>query len=402
MKPSARKNKNGEIIGYRLYCYLGRDEFGKTKFKTKLWKPDKKYTPKQLEKELLKQQLLFEEKVKTETESISVSGSINMYSTFKELADYWIENYSKVENKASTTESYKIIINKCCKYIGRMKIKDITPIIINSMIQKIGNEKNQTRNTDNISAKTLKNHHTVLSSLFGTAVKWKIIDDKDNPMNGVSIPRTVKKKPKSLSSEQAKEILNALNLYAPIKYKLFFSTALYTGMRRGEICGLKWTSIDFDKKKINIENTVLYDKDNGVYQSSTKNESSTRIIAVSDRLIELFEEYKQEQDVLKEKLKWEDDLIFRQDNGKPMHPNTPYTWFKRFQQKYNLPDCNIHMLRHTAATLLILNGVDIKSVSGRLGHSSTSTTTDIYTAYLQERDEQIKDQLEDLLSDNKS
>lgn len=173
-------------------------------------------------------------------------------------------------------------------------------------------------------------------------------------------------------------------------------------MRRGELCGLTWDNIDWDNNSIKIEKSVLYDKSNGgVFIDSTKTENSVRIVKIPEYITKLLKEYKGKQDYNKSLIgnHWNrDGFLFVQDNGNPMHPNTPYTWFKRFQDSHNLPECSIHALRHTTATLLILSGVDIKSVSGRLGHANSGTTVDTYGYYLREADEVVTQTLDNIIN----
>ena len=176
-----------------------------------------------------------------------------------------------------------------------------------------------------------------------------------------------------------------------------------TGMRRGELLALTWDKIDSKKQLITINSNLLYTSEDGIYTDSTKTESSNRIIHISEWLNELLKEYKKEQTKMKNEIEkgysdWNPQgYLFVQKDGSPMHPNTPYGWFMRFQKKNGLREVNIQTLRHTTATLLILNQVHTKLVSGRLGHSSTKTTNDIYAQYIKEADELVSDTLDDII-----
>lgn len=184
-------------------------------------------------------------------------------------------------------------------------------------------------------------------------------------------------------------------------YKTMIITLIYTGMRRGELCGLKWSDIDFANELMQIDRELLYTPERGIFEDTTKTYGSQRVIKISQLVINSLKEYKKEQ--TKNRLKsgdsWNDtNYIFTQTNGNPIHPDTLTWWFKKFiRRNPSLPDISIHSLRHTNATLLIANGVNLTTVSKRLGHANTSTTTKIYAHAIKTADEMAANTLDDLL-----
>ena len=175
-------------------------------------------------------------------------------------------------------------------------------------------------------------------------------------------------------------------------------------MRRGELCGLNWSDVDFKSGTITVNKSVLYSADEGIFEDSTKTKSSNRIISVPDSMIKLLKTYQAEQ--LKQRLalgdQWIDSgKIFTSENGGVINPESLSGWFKNFVRRYNLPDIHFHNLRHTAATLLIANGVDVATVSKRLGHADKTTTLNIYTHAIKSADRAAADKLEDILSHSK-
>ena len=170
---------------------------------------------------------------------------------------------------------------------------------------------------------------------------------------------------------------------------------MITGARRGEILGLKWSAIDFAGNRIHICNNVLYSPDIGVYQDTPKTATSVRWVAVPPATMHLLREWKAHQaEEVKTKGEFysnESNLLFTQENGSPMHPDSVTTWLDRFSKRNKLAHINPHKFRHTMASMLFYQRVDPVSISKRLGHSQVSTTTDIYSHVIAEADRQNAD-----------
>ena len=221
----------------------------------------------------------------------------------------------------------------------------------------------------------------------------------DSPCRRVKPPKAEKKEARYLDEVQASELLNCLQ-NEDIMHRTIITLLLYSGMRRGELCGLKWGDIDFNDKLIHIQRASLYAKGKGVFEDRTKNESSERTIKIAGEALKLLLEYKMYQNTNRIKIadRWQDkDYVFTQWDGKPIHPDSITNWFGKFRKKYNLPDINIHSLRHTNASLLIAAGADLKTVSKRLGHSQLSTTGNIYTHAIKSADERAAETIQDIL-----
>jgi integrase len=191
----------------------------------------------------------------------------------------------------------------------------------------------------------------------------------------------------------------------PLKYRTLFTLLLYTGMRRGEICGLAWNDIDMQSGIIDINKSSLYLPGKGVFDDQTKNVSSTRIIKVSRSVLALLQEYRAEQlkEMLEQGTAWQGERdgnckVFTQSNGKPIHPHSVTLWFEKFVDRHNLPSACVHSLRHTNASLMIAAGVDLRTVSKRLGHAQMSTTSNIYAHAIRTADEMAADTLDDILN----
>lgn len=180
-------------------------------------------------------------------------------------------------------------------------------------------------------------------------------------------------------------------------------------MRRGELLGLEWPDVDLEIGIITIRRTSQYGgKELGTYTDDTKTEQSKRSLRVTQNVVDLLKAYKIEQAERRLRLgdawagEWaEHPRLFTNQDGRPMSPSTPLNRLKRILSRNGLPDVSLHSLRHTNATLLIQQGVSIRAVSGRLGHSQTSTTMNIYAHQLQSADAAAAEALDIALSGGK-
>ena len=229
-------------------------------------------------------------------------------------------------------------------------------------------------------------------------MKWGYI--YENPCKKIDPPKVDKKQIKCFSTEQAKIFLKGLENEC-LKYRVIFCILLFTGMRRGELLGLEWSDIDFEKYTVTINRTSLYTVSKGTFTDTTKNEYSLRTIYVSKELIDLLKLYYEEQQREKVALGdlWVDsNRICIQWNGKPMSTNTPYEILQKLLKKYELPQVSIHSLRHTNATIMIESGTDLKTTSARLGHSQASTTMNIYVHQIKSSNEHAAENISKALA----
>ena len=252
-----------------------------------------------------------------------------------------------------------------------------------------------------LSAKTVIEHHRLISTVLKQAVREGLIPY--NVAANADPPKAEKKDIQSLQTADLPAILSALER-EPLKWKTITHLLLITGARRGEILGLKWTAVDFARNRLHICNSVLYSADIGVYQDTPKTGTSDRWITVPAATMKLLREWKAYQKDDAEKkgdfYSNKDGLLFTQEDGSPMHPDSVTTWLDRFARKNGLPHIYPHKFRHTMASMLIYNKVDVVSVSKRLGHSQVSTTTDIYAHVIEEADQQNADILESVFLAN--
>lgn len=259
---------------------------------------------------------------------------------------------------------------------------------------------------DTLSANTIRKHHALLSSLFTKAVQWNMLPY--NPADRVAPPRAEHKPKKIYNQEDLGRFLQALE-GEELKHRVMALLALTGGLRREEIFGLTWGNIDTDKNAIHIDRASVYVPGDTIIKG-TKNKSSNRKISIPASVTILLSKHKAEQSARRLKLggtgeggKWrgaenpEDDFVFTQWNGVPAHPHSFNTWLKRFIETKKLPHISPHSFRHMSASYLIASGTDVRTVSGKLGHSQTSTTMNIYAHLLKSAEQETANTMETFL-----
>ncbi len=251
-----------------------------------------------------------------------------------------------------------------------------------------------------LSDQTIRHHHRLISSILTCAVQWQCIIS--NPAARLKPPKVESTEAAYYDEDTTEKMFKLLD-NEPLKYKIAVYIALYAGCRLGELCGLEWSDIDFENRLLRIRQVSQYIPGQGVFTKPPKNKSSIRIIAMPDTTIELLKEYRVwwiEQKLLCGDL-WDkhSDRLLVQWNGKPIHPTTPTKWFSKFINRNNLPKLTFHGLRHTNASLLIGQNVDVQTVAKRLGHTKPTTTTTIYSHFLKRPDREAAEKLQDLFNE---
>jgi len=237
-----------------------------------------------------------------------------------------------------------------------------------------------------LSPKSIMFYHAFISSVLERAVKWRVI--KENPCRYAEPPKIPHQEIVCMDEKEAAHFLECLENES-IENRTMFTLFIYTGLRRGELLGLEWEDINFDTGVISIRRTSQYTVEKGTYTDTTKTERSKRSIHVSATVLDLLRAQHRGETAKRLSMgdQWQgSNRVFTSSLGEDMSVTVPYHRLKVLQKKYNLPNVTLHSLRHTNATLLIEQGVDVRTVSGRLGHSQTSTTMNIYVHQLQSAD----------------
>ncbi len=379
-----RVSKNGDV-SYRIKCSLGFDIYGNRIIKRMTFKPEPEMTEKQIQKELNRQAILFEEECKQEQEHMP-GDSINRKVTFRELSEEWLDLTTTTKSqKISSIERLKGCRERLYKVFGDIDISKVNFRMIQRFILELSKDGANQTTGGGLSEKTQKHYLWFISDIMKYAIRCGLITD--NPCRNVTVVKTEDQERPVYSLDELKDILSALENEAPLQYQVYFSLTAYLGLRRGEVLGLEFKEFDFQNSTVHIVRTSNYrNKATGTYTGTPKTKSSRRTLYVPQKIGALVDIQKRETETQRRKCgdQWIDtDRLFITWNGEPMHPNTPYTWLQRFCEARGLSFKGLHSFRHAFATQTITNGVDISTVSSLLGHSQTSTTLNIYTHSVQ-------------------
>lgn len=247
-----------------------------------------------------------------------------------------------------------------------------------------------------LSNKTILEHHRLIRTILAQAEREMLVPY--NAAAKATPPKAAQKEVNYFQPEDIARIRDALD-QEPLKWKVATHLLLITGCRRGEVMGLRWNRVDFENNQIKIDTNLLYSPKRGIYEDTTKT-GSVRFIKLPVETMDLLKQYRRWYLELRLKNgdRWHDTgFLFVKDNGEPMIPDGITAWLRKFSQRHDLPHINPHAFRHTMASILINSGKDIVSVSKRLGHAKTSTTTDIYSHIIMEADEQASECLADVM-----
>ena len=310
--------------------------------------------------------------------------------TFEEFYHIWQVNYGAKDLAPSTYKRYcRILETRLLPYFWHFYISKIKPTDImkfydllekdTQLVRKQGNNGAKTKKP--LSGKTILEHHRLLRAMLHKAVYWQLI--LANPAERVQPPKTRKPKRRYYDDEQSKALVsNLIELTEDqIKYKVAILLTLFTGVRLGELMGLEWNDINFKDGIVCVNRSSQYLAKEGIFTKMPKTENSIREVGIPDFVVSLLEEYKLWYDNQKElcgELWIDSNRLFVQADGKPMHPSTISKWFVKFVEQIGLPVINFHGLRHTNATLLISQNIDVAVVAARLGHAQITTTFNFY------------------------
>ena len=312
--------------------------------------------------------------------------------TLGELSILWKWDFLDRRNLSPRTlAGYDYLLrSRILPRLGDRAIQDIKPATLNAFYASLAK--------DGLSGTTQKQYHQVLNSMLTCAVRWQML--AVNPLMAVEPPKTDTQEITPYTDEQSLALLEALE-GEENKWRLLVMLGLYAQLRRGEVVGLDWSSVDLDSGIISVVQNAVSVPGRGTVLGPPKTKTGRRTISIPSPVVKVFKAWRAEQNAERLKLGeiWQNSgAVFTQWNGERMHPDTPTQWFYKFLERNQLPHIRFHDLRHTGASLLISAGMDIETVKNRLGHAQASTTMNVYGHAYQKNDERAAQVLDNILT----
>src|SRR5574340_170285 len=306
--------------------------------------------------------------------------------TVTEFLREWLTTYED-SVRPKTYEQYTQIVNRyLAPEFGNLKLRDLRPDHIQTFYaRKIRDGKSQ---------RTVLIIHAVLHRALNQALRWGLIGR--NPAQAVNRPKFKKKEMQTLDEAQVKALLRVVE---GSRHETLFWMAVTTGLRQGELLGLKWSDLDWVSRRLSVQRQLQRFRQRGLVFTPPKSDAGRRSVLLSLGTIKRLRSHHVIQSY--EKLfageRWqESNLLFPSPLGTPMEPRNLFRVYKSLLRQAGLPSIRFHDLRHTAATLMLQQGIHPKVVQERLGHSDIALTLNTYSHVLPSIQEEAVQKLDQL------
>lgn len=378
--------KDGEVA-YMLVVEAGKDIHGKRIQRTRTLKG---ITKREARKELSKFEQEIREGTYLEKKDVSL----------KSFLEEWLETFIVPYNSPTTVSGYR---QKCNTYIfaekwgiGQYPVQSLNLMIIQRFVNTLS--KRPSRRGGTLSPKTVKSTYNILRSCLDKVVEMDII--KKNPASNISLPKMKKPEIKVFTQEEVQVLLAALE-QEKSDLQLPVNLALAMGLRRGEVLGLKFSDVDYEKKTIKIHNNRIQCCDYQVFEKEPKTRNSIRTLNVPDTLLKMIK--KEEVSCKKRQMQngrnynKEGYVCYKPLTGKPWMPDNLTTKYRRFIKNLGITPVSFHGLRHCFASLCLHEGIEILEISKKLGHATPSFTYDTYTHLMEDKGSYVADTMDKTL-----
>lgn len=329
------------------------------------------------------------------------STAINSNMSLKDYLDFWFTNYVKAKLKYNTQENYRNVINKYINpKLGYYPLKGLTTRILEDFSQSLLKEYDLANHSMEIIVAVLKK--AIRMAVF----PYELINN--NPAEYISYPKrqyTIDDLAKDnhddlklISFEDYQKLLNIIP--DDNGFKLAMQISFWTGLRRGEVCGLEWSNIDLNNAELKVTQQMISLSHHRVQLTTPKTKNSYRTVPISSTLIEILRKQKlfQKENKLRYGNKYYDsEFVCTKKDGKPVTPNVIKYSVTHYRKDVDF-DFNFHSFRHTHATMLVAAGANWKDIQKRMGHSRLSTTMDTYAHVSIKRQKEVAEQFEEYIN----
>jgi integrase len=289
--------------------------------------------------------------------------------TVERFLNHWLETIAS-SIRPRTFQSYRILVERhIAPELGRLRLDKLSPQHVQALLAR--------KSASGLSAQTVRHVRAILRIALNQAMKWGQI--ARNAASLAVAPKLERRSFRSLSPEEARQLLRTAR---GDRLEAMYSVALSLGLRMGEILGLRWRDVDLDGATLTVNQAIYRIAGKGLVTAEPKTDRSRRSLFLPDGVLSAMKAHRLRQ--LQERLaagsRWQDrGLVFTSRIGTPCEPRNLFRGFKTLLREAGLPVIRFHDLRHSAASLLLAQGVPMRAVMELLGHSSISTTADIYS-----------------------
>lgn len=310
--------------------------------------------------------------------------------TVHSFFDQWLED-KKSDIVPSTWTRYRELLAHVNRAMGDQQLTRLNPAMFQRLYTRLQNE--------GLSSTTTHHIHAVTQEALDAALQYGLI--AANPLAAIKGPRMEQTEMQTLDPQQTRMLLGAAR---GNNWEALYILAISTGMRQGELLGLHWADVDLERGFLQVRYTLSSARGGGFRLGQPKTKRSRRRIDLSPHVIAALREHKvrQAEQRLKMGALWDSDsfpdLVFPNEIGRPMSGgNLLRRSFWALLEKAHLPRIRFHDLRHTAATLMIMEGYSAKTVSERLGHASVNITLDRYSHVLPSMQKEVATALDNIM-----
>lgn len=375
------RKKGEKVVAYKFRTYLGKDENGTQIARYTTWHIPEELSPAKARKAAEKAAAEWEKEMRFEYErdikeperaaAREIDNQRTDFITFIDGQFFPVCIYDG-RHKPTTITFYEKLAKGIKVYFGGYALQRISPIDIKKYLIYLQTNY-KTPQGKAAAPKTVRHIYCLLAMVFKFAYEQEYITK--NPIDKVECPKLTKKKVDALTQEEAAAFFTIVD-ECPIDFRCMLYLLVTAGLRRGELAGLQWRDVDFEKLTLTVERNVTYTPESGIVVDTPKTENSVRVLPLLPKVAAMLQEYRTEYFPSDDK----NCFIFYGKKGtrSPRLPDGITDRVKLFMKRNNLPDMSPHDLRHSCATLLLSNGADIKSVQEILGHTDASTTLNFY------------------------
>ena len=396
---TTKTDDSGKPISYKFTCCVGRDDSGKQIWRTKTIKSPG-LTPKR-EKDYVADQMAAWEKQQKADYARTHNAVDKDRITLAEFVTehWWPDHVMDGSHTPSSISFYKQMSDHILEYFGsKKKLSQIDAETVKRYIKYLRTDA-VSKSGKPYSATTIQHHFSTLRNILEYARRFHYIQsDPCHDLTQKEKPHRDNKKVDFLSIHQAQRFMECLQ-DEPLFWRCFMTVLLKTGLRRGECVGLQWGDIDGNKLTLSISRNVTIDRNSPdkIYVGKTKTDED-RTVPISQGLYALLMTHKHEQQK-KHGVLLPNAFVFCSalNPYKPIYPTEPTRWQSKFVKRNDLPQVSPHDLRHTAATLALESGADLKQVQELLGHRDPSTTMAFYTGVTEEAQRRTIEGIESLI-----